>query len=528
VVKLSDVNTRDIRDAVALGCHTMSSIFDPGDRDVPYFGARARPVAMLGGTSESHVPGRHLNALLNAEDAAGMALEEDAVDKHARACFFSYGASLPLPLQRVDPAGQPSKLLAHDIREGFHALYSLVKYRHSERARELAEASIATIFDLWDPDSGWDVARMRRDHGVELWDHPLKSLVYNLGRSVGPLVKYYRATGYGPALELAAVLKEKLIGEIYLEDGSHDNDLFGTHSHSTTCVMSSLAQLADLTRDSTLMDRVRAFYDNGLWAIRDEIGWSIEGSGPPDKDYPQGRNPDRGESNNTGDIVETALILGRWGYTQYYHDAERILRGHLLPAQLRDVSWMEEPANPDGADGRRDVVERMRGAFGTPAPYGHEPIGLPSVGFAMDIVGGSVGSLCEAYREATRLDEAGQWVNLLFDHETPDVQVESPYTHSALRVRVKRPGPLFVRVPPWVDRGKVRVEGVAGRPRFSNGYFFIAEPPVNRTISFDFPLAGEEITMKHRTRDIRVRFRGDEVVAMDNHGADLTYFDHLE
>ena len=98
-------------------------------------------------------------------------------------------------------------------------------------------------------------------------------------------------------------------------------------------------------------------------------------------------------------------------------------------------------------DNNLDLAQRMRGAFGTPAPYGHEPINLPSVGFAMDIVGGSVGSLCESYRESTRVDKAGHWVNLLFDHETSEIQVESPYTNSTLRVRIKRPGPLFVRIP---------------------------------------------------------------------------------
>jgi len=167
----------------------------------------------------------------------------------------------------------------------------------------------------------------------------------------------------------------------------------------------------------------------------------------------------------------------------------------------------------------------MREAFGTPAPYGHEPINLPSVGFAMDIVGGSVGSLCESYRESTRVDKAGHWVNLLFDHETSEIQVESPYTNSTLRVRIKRPGPLFVRIPTWVNINEIIIDGVTDNPRSMNGYLFIADPPVNCTISFSFPLATEEITMKHKTRDIRVRFRGDEVIAMDNHGADLTYFD---
>ena len=32
--------------------------------------------------------------------------------------------------------------------------------------------------------------------------------------------------------------------------------------------MSSLAQLADLTHDTSLLDRVKVFYDNGLWDMR--------------------------------------------------------------------------------------------------------------------------------------------------------------------------------------------------------------------------------------------------------------------
>ena len=135
---------------------------------------------------------------------------------------------------------------------------------------------------------------------------------------------------------------------------------FGTHAHSVTCTMSSLAQLADLTQDSTLMGLVKAFYDNGLWEMRDETGWSREsavGSGP---------NPDEGEMNNTGDILETALVLGRWGHVDYFHDAERILRCHLLPSQLRDISWIPTPDNPDGLDTLRDVAQRTQGTWWVP------------------------------------------------------------------------------------------------------------------------------------------------------------------
>ena len=38
----------------------------------------------------------------------------------------------------------------------------------------------------------------------------------------------------------------------------------------------------------------------------------------------------------------------------------------------------------------------------------------------------------------------------------------------------------------------------------------------------------EEIALAHRTRAIRARLRGDTVVAMDDFGAELTFFAPLE
>ena len=148
--------------------------------------------------------------------------------------------------------------------------------------------------------------------------------------------------------------------------------------------------------------------------------------------------------------------------------------------------------------------------------------------FNMDIVGGAVGTLCEVYRESVRSDQAGHWVNMFFDIETAEIALESPYAHSALSVRVKKPGPLFVRLPSWVDPGAVRVRGTDETPRLNNGYLFFAQPPVNRALVFDFDLAEQEMLLEHRTRQMRVRLRGDEVVAMDNFGADLTFFEALD
>ncbi|NUQ62089.1 MAG: hypothetical protein HUU20_06355 [Pirellulales bacterium] len=519
---MQDVNTTDLRKAIVLGCRTMQNTFDADDNGVPFFGSTVFPgtpgFSFSGWHSEAHVPGRHLNALLNAEDAAGVEIDPAAVEKHRRAALLSYSGVVPLPLNRQSVGGPLVNFCPHNIREGFHALAALVQYRGDEKARELAEQSIQAVMRFWDPQKGWDVEQTRK---LGLTYLECQGFIHGEGRMIGPLVKYYQATGHAPALELALRLKEKAVGEFYLEDGDYTKERFvTTHAHSITCVLSSLAQLADLLHDAALLDRVKRFYDHGLWKLRDEIGWS------PESVFQQGT--DHGEVNNSGDILETALILGRWGYPEYYHDAERMLRCHILPCQLRDVSFIQDAPNPEGRDSRRNVADRHLGAFGFPAPYGHQSVGRGrgAVSFNLDIVGGAVGSLDAAYREVTRFEKTGHWVNLLFDHRTESIEVKSPYTHDGLEVVLHKPGPLWVRIPPWVDRKEVRIEGADAQPQWHGAYLFLAQVPAEKPVAVRFPLKAQELTLSERVHvhPIRVQMRGDSVVAMENFGADLIYF----
>ena len=519
--KVQNMNDVDIADAIRMGCRTMQNVFNA----VPFIGSIGKPESKTAQHfspyhGESHLPGRYLNALLNAEDAAGVKLDEDAVENHRRAAFFSYSGPVLLPLNRQKLDGRPVNFCPHNLREGFHALYALARYRNDEEACRLAEGSIAAVFDLWTPDRGWDVQRLE---ALGLNYQKCEGFIHGEARMLGPLVKYYRATGYGPALKLALVLKEKAIREFFLPDGTFNLKRFITrHSHSVTCVLSSLAQLADLLGDASLAMRVKAFYDNGLWSMRDEIGWSPELVTQEDSDH--------GEANNTGDILETALILGRWGYPECYHDAERILRCHLLPSQLRDVSFISNPPNPDGS---RNVSIRHLGGFGFPAPYGHESVGKGRRGvlsFAMDIVGGAVDSLCQAYRETVRSEPTGHRVNLLFDHEIRAIRVQSPYTHDCLRIEPGQSGPLFVRIPHWLNRDEVKVGGHSVPPIWANGYLFFSEVSAGQAVELRFPLKEVQLTLSERLHinPIRVKMRGDAMVAMDNFDADLTFFDPYE
>ena len=524
MAKLNDINTKDILSAISMACNAMSNCFNVDDENIPYFRAIIKPSAFLGISLESHMPGRHLNALLNVEDSTDISISEEAVGNHTKAAFLSYSGALALPMDRgpfitSTQTKIPNVFNPHHIREGFHALYSLIKYRGSEQAEDLAEKSIKDITNHWNPITDWDYERIENKYSIKC--EKSKVFVSGLARAIGPLVKYYKATSSVNALALALVLKEKLLEEVFDKHGSFDTERFGTHAHSITCVMSSLAQLAELTKDSTLMNRVKAFYDNGLWTMRDELGWSIENCG-------EGPNPDEGEMNNTGDIVETALILGDWGYTEYYGDAERIIRCHILPSQLRDISFIKDPANPNKSDGKINVGPRLQGAWGFPAPFGHEPLENKRIRFNLDVVGGTVASLCEAYRSLYSLKENTISINLLFDQDNKYVKVSSPYPSSEIEVLPKSSMPLSIRIPKWANRNNIKISGPDIEPIWTNGYCMFPSVIEGKPITISTPLRVQTLNLKHKTRNIEVKLKGDEVLAMQNFGADLTFFEPID
>ena len=171
--------------------------------------------------------------------------------------------------------------------------------------------------------------------------------------------------------------------------------------------------------------------------------------------------------------------------------------------------------------------ERHLGAFGFPAPYGHYPIGLDRISFNMDIVGGVVGTLCEVLREGVVKGADGVRVNLLFDQDTPDARVTAGESAGRVSVTTRHACATVDRLPGWADRAALKVTGT-GDYRVFGDYVFVAQPDPGKPISLEYPAPRTEITLAHRTRNIRTVLEGDAVVAMDNFGADLTFFEPLD
>jgi DUF1680 family protein len=144
----------------------------------------------------------------------------------------------------------------------------------------------------------------------------------------------------------------------------------------------------------------------------------------------------------------------------------------------------------------------------------------------VEVVGVVVRSLAESYLDMSRFDGSRHVVNMLFDHETADMKVESPYTSGNLRLTLKQPGSVRVRMPHWVKASDLLVNGKRGGARLADGYLDIGHSAPG-VLSIAFPLTSRDVTLTWRDRKIRCRLRGDEVTAMENFGTDLTFFDAL-
>ena len=528
--KLRDVNPTSLTDAITLGCHAIGNALDAGDNDTAYFLAFARPRPFFGFSrifSDANVPGVKLLALLNAQRALGTPIGEDAFEKLRKTVYFSLSGPVGLPLNRETKSGPLVNFGAFNLHAALGALNALIAFRGEERAHAAAERCIAATLDLWKPETGWDAARLKQAYGVELEEtagspsiQRSVPLFPGIGGSIGALANYYATTKSPAAWRLVSMLRDIVVSEYVNERGDYDPARMGL---SSLRVIRVLSQMASATQDADVMARVKRLYVNGVKQLTSDFGWSAE---PIDR-----YNVDTECAATAASIVESALkFASATGDAGCYQHAEQIIRGRLLPSQLRDVSWIApSPASPD-RDEVRDVAQRLKGSWGFPAPYGHKAVKDTVWGnrvpFFQDVVGFVVISLSAALENATEYARGEHRINLLFDRTTDAIVVHSPYTGDGLRLELKRPGPVLVRLPPWVNRDKLQIAGGAASSTLENGYLRVK--PQRREVVLRFPLTQRQIEQPYRGETVRVRLKGDQVTQMDNFGADLTFFDPFE
>ena len=450
------------------------------------FGPASRRHALESGVS--HVVGRALWAILLAEEAAAVVPPKENVEILRSYCREMYDNPDHLPAFFDPENGYRRSVICHDLREGFLGLLALARVRRDPWAAEELRRELVSLERITDAAGHLSVDRAR-EAGIQAVLLGTGNDATTCGRLVEPLVEYYQFSGESRALHLAGRLAKATLASTFAPDGRFlEVERSSGHIHSMTSSLCGITRYALLAQDRPIVDHCRRILDVGVPEYASSWGWV---------DEVMPRHPaneiGRGEINQTGDVIRTALALGRAGDAGYYDLAERYLRSTLLPVQhhAEDLRGFLKPANSPVLDCDRDVPGRVVGGYSMFFPNDRmKPGAWPLT--TQDIISGAVHALCECWRNRCTAQDGAVRINLLFDYAGPEVIVTSGLPlEGKIAFRAASCQRLLVRIPAGVDAGTIRLRvGGADRPvHLQGGYVNVEalQPGVEGTVQFALP-----------------------------------------
>ena len=452
---LSDIRRKavDLREPIGLGVlHVCSGAVDQRQKYMPlvrFHLEEQRPYAQHEYWASPHMVGRFLDVLAVSAPIVDFPIDRKVVDALRQLLFDSLDNPSGFAFDAKPAPNRVRVASMHNCREVLLALKGLYLWQGCGQSLEMARRFVRTIAKAVS-DSGGFPASTWSETGWVIEPREVDSPNLTSGRLIGALMKYYRVAHDPVAIEVAIRIAEHNMALAFTSDGKL-TEAAGTHLHSTAGTVTGLIDLGRLINESAYIEYGKRLYDVGLRPWRTSYGWAKE-----TRDATRGR----GEANTTGDLIESALLLGHSGYREYFGDAERFIRNALLASQVINVDWISiGDDRPDTDDViYRHVRQRARGGFAFTTPNCYHS-------YNTDLVGGSVQSLCEAWEAIVTVDPMGCHVNMLFSYASEDVTIRSFLPDAGrLEFVMHRPVPLLVRLPSWLNR-KTLVVTVNGEPR---------------------------------------------------------------
>ena len=485
----------------------------------------------FGAEDLSHNAGRAIDGLLKGQAVTSRAADSRILDALRSVLFASLqnevgfpAAYCTVPNQYFD--GSPAEMIcaSHNIREAVQGLLELYLWDGDARALQQLDRLLESLLRITDSGGRYQPERVAEHpllvSGIGFSDRRMygdifKAATQDRGRMIMALTQVYRALNDVRAMELAHRFARLMRCEAFTEDG-HLTHFAGSHTHSITGTVHGLADWGLLVGDRDTLEHVRRIMDVGLAPTCSSFGWSVEGSW-------REKIVGRGEVNNTADMVQTALILGRTGWPAFFETAERMIRSHLLPTQWLAGQEYHQPKD----DPRMPPAELLPdddGGWGCPAVndrYSGSRLGI------LDITQGGIQGLWAALREGLASDAYCDRINLLFSNaqatesDSGPVEVTSLLPEEGcLRIRSSRDRNVWVRRPSWLDirQTKVRLGNNSTRPRVIGDWIIISPGSAQAEAELTFTIPRHEDTEWVNHRPYHIVYAGDHIVAMDPKG----------
>ncbi len=512
---------KDLKEAVALGMQNMNSMFDADKDNEPYFYSNCQADG-TGALYHSvnigipHVVGRGLWATMIGEIATGFPFPPDGLATYTRYCRFSFDNPDNLN-SYIDPARDNKRFIEfHNMREGLYGLVALIEGRNDAWAREKARTMLVTLDKLTDAEGHWSIERAS---ALGMKESCEGMHTVNAARMIDPLLEYHACTGDALAMKMAGLYARAALKQVYLPDGHFAPcDQSSGHIHSLTSALSGITAYSVLTNDSEMLGQCRKIFDNGLPEYFSSWGWGDEVMPAHPANVVS-----RGEMNQTGDVIRTAMILGKAVDPSYYEVAERYARSMVLPTQHREEElrgYLRDSPEPKG-DFQRDVLKRSIGGWAMQLPNDRMRQGdWPLV--TIDITSGATHALAECYRHCLTTEGGATRLNMLFDAENAEFAIRSGLpTEGRIAFEAKSCKTLLVRIPAWVKRSSVKlfIQGKAQPVVMEGAYVRIASllPGQRGELTFALPCKIERETVDGT--EYTTTWIGNQIVAIFPRGA---------
>ncbi len=360
-------------------------------------------------------------------------------------------------------------------------------------------------------------------------DLPYPQQLYFAGTQIGPLVKWYELTGEELALDTARRLVNFFTRDSFYfgPEGSFESlevvppgswDRINGHTHTRMGAIAGILKYANVVGDRNVLEFGKRAFDWFYHGYCLVTGWCPEFLGR----YPI--EQEGCETCTLMDLIAAGLELCHAGFDEYWSIVERVTRNQLIEQQVTDTSFMgfcndftrrefqEYPIHPD----------TVLGAFG----------GWCGIN---DFVGNNVYSRCLmhccgpsgikalylAWHNAVTFNQGKLRINLLFSRRSryADVRSFDP-VEGRVEIQVHQSCELEIRLPDWVEKGKVRLK-TNGQPVNFNwkGTRMSAGPVRAGTrVEVIYPLRTCTITEKAGSVEYRTRWLGDTTISISPAG----------
>ena len=520
----------DLKRHLALGVEFIFNNLDERQNYLPFFHYELiqQPACMRHGPFDSpHVVGRFLDALACCSRIIELPDETEIYDALAQQLYDSLERH-PSGLPWNSPAPwQPDVAAMHNCREVVLGLLALWNWRADARAERALRRLCRSILRAIGDGARFPAGSLGPDGWTNAFSGILSPPPATTGRLIRPLIQYYRQSADEVALELARRFAVDNLELAFDADGSIA-EAAGTHLHSITGTITGLIDYGILVDDEAIVESARRAYDVGLRPFRSSYGWVKEFRWAPWLAEPLGAagyagfDINRGEANNTGDVIEAALLLGQAGYPGYFEDADRMLRNHLLASQVVDTSWVQEAMGYEDDDETcyGNVAQRARGGFCFGGTKGL--ISYPEEAYQVnaDLVGGSLQAICEAWDAIADLDKDRVRINLLYSKEDSAYSMTCPPPgREPIILHLKEAAPLHLRIPSWAEPAAVTLQiddmpKSSARDDIADGYLRLSPLAPDSVVKIWLPSRRETVAEVVGGERCEIDWRNDTVLGI--------------